>query len=228
MGQHQSTADKKARSNVIFSGRNSLRRNSGRRAKNQRPLSMLVQVAPQIFDKMDTDGSGSVSRVEILDFLEAWGLSRLEMAGHLDKTFAKFDDDGSGELEKEEFVSLLAALEDSRIVSLRALVIKDGIFWASCLVVIASAFAILSALLQSLNGGEKKTGGDTGMTGGLWKALDYPKAAFLGVRGFVMFLHQFKHFRVEAHRYHHIYTALEKAGTKLLLEPQHRDQQHKL
>lgn len=39
-----------------------------------------------------------------------------------------------------------------------------------------------------------------------------PQAVFLGVRAFVMFLHQYRFFRGDAIRYHHIHKALLESG----------------
>lgn len=76
------------------------------------------------FQKLDKDGSGSISRAELIDFL---GLNDLKPKV-LDRLFRFFDTDGNGSVEYREFVQIVALLSgkmDAKNIAKLAFLVYD-------------------------------------------------------------------------------------------------------
>lgn len=131
---------------------------------------------------LDEDKSASIEKSEILDFIEQMGPSRAEMSAQVENSWAKFDIDGSGSLEYDEFILLLEEMDRGYLTLMNRLK-SDKLFYASCLVVLASLAAILSALLQALLDGEKRNGEvdvpPYYLAPSIWKSMDYPKVGIV-------------------------------------------------
>ena len=179
---------------------------------------VLEGYAEAIFESLDEDGSGEVSKTELLDFIEKLGPSRHELAAEVEMLFEYYDDDGRGFLELNEFRMLLHDLDlVGSAGAVRRKLMQSPVYWCSCLVVLASVCALLSGTLTALMGGKKNFTKDNGVfdfavTRTAWKFMDYPKAIFLFVRAVVLFLHQMRFFSNDAFRLNAIHDALMASG----------------
>ena len=70
-----------------------------------------MDYAERIFQIIDDDVSGEVSKQEILDFIEKMGPSRAELSKEVEIVFARYDTDNSGFLDFSEFYCLLEDMD---------------------------------------------------------------------------------------------------------------------
>lgn len=68
----------------------------------------LISHPRSLFDRLDVDGSGALSRGEVL--AEVRRLCPLSKPSDVDALFKRYDVDGSGELEHGEFVAMCREL----------------------------------------------------------------------------------------------------------------------
>jgi Ca2+-binding EF-hand superfamily protein len=90
-----------------------------RRAQMSDPTNPTVTVMKMIFNRYDTDGSGTIEMQEVVEILAAHGLVFDEE--ELEATFHRFDVDRGGTLDFGEFCEMMADLKaETAIVEARA------------------------------------------------------------------------------------------------------------
>ena len=104
----------------------------------------LSDYSEAIFRQLDADGSGEVSKPELLAFIDQMGPSSGDLSGEVEVLFGKYDADGTGLLEEAEFKLLLADLDEiGSPGAARRRLFKSPLYWASCLVVVAGYFFLV-------------------------------------------------------------------------------------